>query len=127
MNGGYRWVKFRRILGVLIALLVLPVAIAGELPSEPPEPSQDDAHAMWLGRSVLAIASAIRHPEAPDAMEAVRRLGHDSRYYIMVRGWLEMQLAADSSILEARQGDVSPLITARIAFLREAILAIDLE
>jgi hypothetical protein len=127
VSGGYRLFRFRGVLYVLFSLLLLPVAIAGELPSEPPEPSQADAHALWLGRNVLAIAEAIRHPEGADAMEAVRTLGHDSRHCVMVRGWLEMQLAADTSILEARQGEVSPLVAARIAFLRKAIRAIDLE
>jgi hypothetical protein len=100
---------------------------AADAEALPPDQSPTDPHALWLGRNVLAIADAIRHPESPDAMAAVLALGHDSRYYVMVRGWLAMQLTADMSILEAGQDDVSPLVVARIAFLRDAIRAIDLE
>ena len=45
----------------------------------------------------------------------------------MVRGWLAMQLRGDKSIAQALNGDVSPQIAARIAFLQKAIRAIDLE
>lgn len=114
------------VLAVCWVVLLLPASAtaAGELP---PEQSQTDAHVLWLGRNVLAVADAISNPESPGAMEAVLALGHDSRYYVMVRGWLTMQLDADMSILEAGQGDASHLVTSRIAFLRKAIRAIDLE
>ena len=45
----------------------------------------------------------------------------------MVRGWLVMRLRGDMSISQTRNGDVSPQIAARIAFLEKAIRAIDLE
>ncbi len=45
----------------------------------------------------------------------------------MVRGWLAMQLRGDMSIVQARNGDVSPQVAARIVFLQKAIRAIDLE
>jgi hypothetical protein len=111
---------------VCFALLLPPASatVAEELPLGQ---SQTDAHALWLGRHVLAVADAIRFPDSPNAMEAVLALGQDSRYYVMVRGWLTTQLAADMSILEAGQDDVSPLVASRIAFLRNAIRAIDLE
>lgn len=63
----------------------------------------------------------------PGAMDSVLALGLDSRYYVLVRGWLTMQLAGDLNILDARNGDVSPQLAARIAFLQKAIRAIDLE
>ena len=91
------------------------------------ERSTSDAHALWLGHRVLAIAAAIERPEMPGAMDSVLALGLDSRYYVLVRGWLSMQLRGDLDISEARDGDVSPRLAARIAFLRKAIRAIDLE
>lgn len=60
-------------------------------------------------------------------MEAVIDLGLDSRYYVMVRGWLSMQLAGDRSIANAQGASVSSKVRARIAFLEKAIRAIDLE
>lgn len=86
-----------------------------------------DEHALWLGRRVLAVKAAIHNPEMPGAMEAILVLGLDSRYYVMVRGWLAMQLRGDLSILEAGRGTVSQEIAERIEFLRKAIRAIDLE
>jgi hypothetical protein len=113
---------------VLASALLLPaVGVAGDGRLEPVDPSRADEHALWLGHRVLAIAAAIRNPDAPDAIEAVLELGLDSRYYMMVRGWLVMQLRGDISIAQARNGDVSPQIAARIAFLEKAIRAIDLE
>ncbi len=113
---------------VFAFVLLLPaIGVTGDSRLEPVDPSRADEHALWIGHRVLAIAAAIRNPDAPGAMEAVLELGLDSRYYVMVRGWLAMQLRGDMSILQARNGDVSPQIAARIAFLEKAIRAIDLE
>jgi hypothetical protein len=109
------------------ALLLPAIGVTGGSRLEPVDPSRADEQALWLGHRVLAIAAAVRNPAAPDAMGAVLELGLDSRYYVMVRGWLVMQLRGDMSIAQARDGDVSPQIAARIAFLEKAIRAIDLE
>jgi hypothetical protein len=108
-------------------LLLPAIGVTGDSRFEPVDSSLADEHALWLGHRVLAIAAAIRNPDAPGAMEAVLELGLDSRYYVMVRGWLAMQLRSDMSILQARNGDVSPQIAARVVFLQKAIRAIDLE
>lgn len=105
------------------ALLLPAISVA----SEPVDPSPADEHALWLGHRLLAIDAALRNPEAPNAIGTVLELGLDSRYYIMVRGWLVMQLRGDMSISQARDGDVSPEIAARIEFLNQAIRALDLE
>ena len=110
-----------------VALLLPGTVVAGGSRLEPVDPSRADEHALWLGHRVLAIAEALRNPDAPDAMAAVLELGLDSRYYVMVRGWLAMQLRGDMSIAQARNGGVSAKIAARIAFLEKAIRAIDLE
>jgi hypothetical protein len=114
----------------MVLALVLGLASMGPAGAESPgaaAPSQTDAHALWLGKQVLAIAEVLRDPQGPEAMAAVVALGHDSRYYLMVRGWLRMQLEADTSILQASGGDASPRIVQRVAFLRKAIRAVDLE
>ena len=103
---------------VLASALLLPaIGVVGDGLLEPVDPSRADEHALWLGHRVLAIAAAIRNPDAPDAIESVLELGLDSRYQVMVRGWLVMQLRGDISIAQGRNGDVSPQIAARIAFL----------
>jgi len=86
-----------------------------------------DAEATELGNRISAINTALQNPAAPGAMQAITELGHDQRYYVMVRGWLMYQLQGDMSILEARQEQTSNTIRARVEFIRRAIRAIDLE
>lgn len=109
------------------ALLLSAIGVTCDNRLGPVDRSRADEHALWLGHRVLAIAAAIRNPDAPGAMKAVLDLGLDARYYVMVRGWLAMQLRGDMSILQALNGDMSPQIAARIEFLQKAIRAIDLE
>jgi len=86
-----------------------------------------DEEASALGSKVLAVQQAIADPTAPDAMNQIKALGLDSRYYVMVRGWLSMQLTGDRSIASAI-GDTTPQhIRQRIDFLERAIRSIDLE
>ena len=87
----------------------------------------DDQAALELGRRVQAVREAIQHPEAPDALQAITDLGHDQRYYVMVRGWLAYQRQGDMSIVAASSGQAPQHIRERIRFLDRAIRAIDLE
>ncbi len=87
----------------------------------------DDQTALELGRKVLAIREAIQNPRGPNAMKAVTDLGHDQRYYVMVRGWLSYQLEGDMGIFDAAKGPTRDEVKERINFLRKAIRAIDLE
>ena len=86
-----------------------------------------DTEAARLGQRVFAIQSALDDPAAPGALQAVMNLGLDSRHYVMVRGWLSLQLEGDRSIAESSQDYVSAEIERRIEFLEQAIRAIDLE
>ncbi len=90
-------------------------------------PLTEEQTALALGRRVLAVSEAIRNPAAPGAMEAITELGHDQRYYVMVRGWLSYQLQGDMSLLEASGGQPGDQLRMRIEFLREAIRVLDLE
>jgi hypothetical protein len=89
--------------------------------------SREDQAALDLGHKVLAIRKALDDPMAPDAMTAVTDLGHDQRYYVLVRGWLSYQLQGDISILDANKEQTSDQVKQRIGFLREAIRVLDLE
>jgi len=113
----------------LCALFLLLPGVGGavDMACDGVEQGGAQAHAAWLGHRVDALREALHHPYGEGAMDAVVALGRDSRYYVMVRGWLGFQLQADLSIVEARQGDVPADLAARIAFLRRAIRAIDLE
>lgn len=99
----------------------------GAKPISAPPSLKVDKAAQELGRKVLAIQRALQNPKAPGAIKAVTELGHDSRYYVMVRGWLTQELAGAQSIRDANRGQVPRELTERIAFLHQAIRAIDLE
>jgi len=86
-----------------------------------------DEELTGLGRQVQAVHRAISDPATPGAMQAIRELGTDSRYYTMVRGWLAMQLKGDESIVAASGPGQRPKIEARIMFVNKALRAIDLE
>ncbi len=86
-----------------------------------------DQSARDLGIKVLAVQKALRHPKAPGAMDAITALGRDSRYYVMVRGWLVQELAGAESIRDANREVIAAELRERIDFLHKAIRAIDLE
>jgi hypothetical protein len=113
--------------GMLAAWTLTAVSrlLAADRPGEFAE--MEDQAALELGYRVQAVREAIQHPEAPHALEAVTDLGHDQRYYVMVRGWLAYQRQGDMSIVAANRGQAPEHIRARIRFLDRAIRAIDLE
>jgi len=87
-----------------------------------------DEEAKQLGLRIVAVQHALNNPAEPQSMQAVVDLGHDSRYYLMMRGWLTQQLQADSSILQQYRNSPPPgLIVERAHFVRRAIRMIDLE
>jgi hypothetical protein len=116
---------------VLAGLLAVPLLIgaprllAADGPNNPGE--MEDQAALELGYRVQAVQEAIQHPKAPNSMEAITDLGHDQRYYVMVRGWLAYQRQGDMSIAAASRGQAPEPVRARIRFLDQAIRAIDLE
>lgn len=113
-----------RITTALAAVLL----VGGCAPDIPGAATATDPEALRIGRGVLGIQAAIDDPAAPGSLAAVRELGLDSRYYTLVRGWLGQELAGLRSIADARQPESLPDdLQLRIAFLREAIRAIDLE
>jgi hypothetical protein len=89
--------------------------------------TNEDREALELGRKVLAVQRALEHPQEAESLEAVKALGLDSRYHVMVRGWLSEKLRGDQSIRDASKERTPQKIKDRIAFLEKAIRAIDLE
>jgi hypothetical protein len=86
-----------------------------------------EVDALELGYKVAAMYEALQDPEAADALQAITELGHDQRYYVMVRGWLMYQLQGDLSLLEASPERPPETLRARIDLIQRAIRAIDLE
>ncbi|MEI6537859.1 MAG: hypothetical protein WCN98_21130 [Verrucomicrobiaceae bacterium] len=81
-----------------------------------------------LGREVLAVKKAIANPADPNSMNAIKELGLQTAYYTMVRGWLLQELSGSESIKSAQNPNTAtPELDTKIAFLKKAIRAIDLE
>ncbi|TVP15837.1 hypothetical protein [Shewanella sp. KCT] len=79
-----------------------------------------------LGAMVQALQQAIASP-SPEHLEMIARYGTDSRYYVMIRGWLVQELSGIESQLAAH-GDRAPeTMRAKAEHLRAAIRRIDLE
>lgn len=81
-----------------------------------------------IGIMVKAIDAAIHTPERPGAQEIIVKYGTDSRYYVMIRGWLVQELKGVDSQLLARRGDsVNSTLQLKADFLGGVIRRIDLE
>ncbi|QYJ90474.1 hypothetical protein [Shewanella halotolerans] len=79
-----------------------------------------------LGAMVQALQQAIASP-SPEHLEMIARYGTDSRYYVMIRGWLVQELSGIESQLAAH-GDRAPeTMRAKAEHLRAAIRRVDLE
>ena len=112
------FMQIRQFTFLLFVLFFSTISAASDL---------SDAEITELGYRVAAINAALHNPAAPGAMQAITDLGHDQRYYVMVRGWLMYQLQGDMSILQASQGQAQESMRERVDFIRQAIRAIDLE
>ena len=110
---------------ILFCAAICVILLNGLAIANTATPAAMDAES--LGKKVLAIEAALADPTAHGSLQAVRDLGLDSRYYVMVRGWLGLQLEGDRSIAAAANGPISEDNEQRIEFLERAIRAIDLE
>ncbi|MDC0661544.1 hypothetical protein [Marinobacter sp. SS21] len=104
----------------VVVLVWLTVALYG-CQAGPAEPQR-------IGAMVLEIEQALSHPEDPQALATIVRHGTDSRYYVMIRGWLRQELAGvESQLASLRDVERRRHLAMRADFLRLAIRRIDLE
>ncbi|MBE7214193.1 hypothetical protein MK852_24245 [Shewanella benthica] len=85
-----------------------------------------------IGVMVEAISAALTKPTAPESLVTISQYGTDSRYYVMIRGWLVQELAGVQSQLDASYATESnsenkQKFIDKVAFLQQAIRRIDLE
>lgn len=93
--------------------------------------SEQDLLALEVGRKISSIMSALQAPEKQSSIDAVQALGLDSRYYVMVRGWLVQHIRMTQSYRgtslynesEQQRNEVED----RIAALSRMLRAIELE
>ena len=81
-----------------------------------------------IGVMVNAIDKAITDAQ-PDSLELIYQYGTDSRYYVMIRGWLVQELTGVQSQLDAhrQQDERRQQLAHKVSFLKQAIRRIDLE
>lgn len=93
--------------------------------------SEVDKQAMELGRKVLKVKEALKNPDKKESFEAIKSLGHDSRYYVLVRGWLTQHIHMTESYKGTSKykssKDYKKKIDARQLALQKMLRAIDLE
>ncbi len=112
----------RRLILVVVPWATAQIALGGDAAA-----TADDTEALRLGRQVLAVQAALADPDAPGAMQTILTVGNDTRYHVMIRGWLAQQRRADQAILDASGNAAPEAIRRRVKFLDRAIRAIDLE
>lgn len=81
-----------------------------------------------IGVMVKAIAATIKDPKKPESMQVIVQYGTDSRYYVMIRGWLKEELSGVNSLLAVvRDSAQKSRLQEKSTFLKQAIRRIDLE
>ncbi|WP_148861078.1 hypothetical protein [Marinobacter fonticola] len=81
-----------------------------------------------IGEMVQAVYAAIASPQDPASLTTIARYGTDTRYYVMIRGWLVQELRGVESQLEAsKDPQLKAKFRQKADFLRTAIRRIDLE
>jgi len=86
-----------------------------------------------IGVMVKALSRAIASADEPDSLQIITQYGTDSRYYVMIRGWLVQELSGVQSQLDATRDhktedhSAKEKLTERVGFLTQAIRRIDLE
>ncbi|MCP5534819.1 MAG: hypothetical protein H7A51_01130 [Akkermansiaceae bacterium] len=81
-----------------------------------------------IGVMVQAIAAALKAPEKPASLETITAYGTDSRYYVMIRGWLSQEKQGTESQLNATRDPAKKAkFQQKVDFLGQCLRRIDLE
>ena len=81
-----------------------------------------------IGVMVKAISAALKAPEHPESLQTIVKYGQDSRYYVMIRGWLMQELRGVESQHQATRNEVDKAkFKPKLSLLQKAIRRIDLE
>ncbi|WP_223292949.1 MULTISPECIES: hypothetical protein [Shewanella] len=120
--------------------LVISACAHQETPVPTATETNDSSQTYQIGVMVEAISIALTKSHEPQSLETISLYGTDSRYYVMIRGWLVQELAGVQSQLDASQQSQSRSISIsesdletkqkfieQVVFLQQAIRRIDLE
>ena len=93
--------------------------------------SEEDLHALELGRKIIRAKAALQEPGKQGSIAAIKDLGLDSRYYVLVRGWIVQHISMTESYKGTSTYKNSDKrrkeIDGRIAALQKMLRATDLE
>lgn len=125
---------------IMVAVLVMLCSIATQVvfpvewkenPQCIEQLSDQDKHALELGRAVLKVKNALQRPEKQGAIDAIRELGLKSKYFVMVRGWIILHIRMTESYrgttTYAKSEERKKEVEDRIKALGKMLQAIDLE
>jgi hypothetical protein len=108
----------------LLSLLLL-AALTLWAPAAAPE---DRSEEHQIGTMVLAIQAALKAPQDPKSLETIAKHGTDSRYYVMIRGWLvQVKSGVESQLAATKDPGLKAKHQQRVTFLKKALRRIDLE
>ena len=107
---------------------VLPVSATESPQNKPHSPQVKASEEYQIGVMVKAISAAIKSPEHPKSLKTITQYGQDSRYYVMIRGWLVQELQGVESQYQAtRNPEDKAKFKPKLTLLQKAIRRIDLE
>lgn len=90
--------------------------------------SQKKIEQQAIGEMIQQLQVAINSPTDDHALQTFSKYGTDSRYYLMVRGWLVQKLSGVQSRLAVQKSESDrKMLIAEVNALKQAIKAIDLE
>jgi hypothetical protein len=111
---------------LLIISLLLTIAVSFYYVKH----DNDSAHIaqQQIGVMIQQLTLAIKTPTSKQSSEIIYQYGSDSRYYVMVRGWLIQTLNGIESQLAVQQHkDQKIQLSLQVEALKSAIRSIDLE
>ena len=114
----------------LITFIVLVSNPANEINStfDTEVVSQKKIEQQAIGEMIQQLQVAINSPTDDHALQTIFKYGADSRYYLMVRGWLVQKLSGVQSRLAVQKSESDrKMLIAEVNALKQAIKAIDLE
>ncbi len=106
------------------SILVFSSLLAAKAVADEPIHSEE----YTIGVMVKALDDAIQHP-SDQSLSTITNYGTDSRYYVMIRGWLVQERQGAKSQLSAYRKDDNhrAKLQQKVDFLQQAIRRIDLE
>src|SRR5215210_3136054 len=88
----------------------------------------EQAEERQIGVMVKQIKAALAAPQDEASLRTIVQYGTDTRYYVMIRGWLREELAGvESQADAAAEPEAKAGFAKKADFLKQAIRRIDLE